>query len=240
MAVCWICVYRYLLILTTGVLLLQGCVETIPLQYEDISDHLWLRSSSDGKEFEGFFAGADGQLLLVDKFSTDGTYWELHDNVLLLWMRTEGQSMLQSVEYYPLFVEKKLLLSQSREEGAPVYVAETYQEPLSNVRYSPTYINGKSTGSLSYEVSNAYLQFDTSNKTLRGYGGVNNFQGSYERKGVAGFKMGPMVATMMDGPGMDYEIKLMQCLDQSDTILAVRKRILFYQNSKRLCSFSTN
>ena len=233
--------HGYIRILVIGVLLLlHGCAQKTPMQLDDISDRIWLPAFSENQVMDGFFTGAGGQLLLVNTLPHNGVSWELKDDHLLLWFRTENQLTLQSVEYYPLLLEGQLFLARAPSRELPAYVAKTIREPLSNVKYLPTYLGEPLPVSPAREDQTAYLQLDTGDRSLRGFAGVNNFHGSYQRNGAAGFKVGPIATTMMTGPGMDYELKFMRCLNQSDAILSVNKRLLFYQDSRLLCSFRTD
>ena len=240
--------YKLVLVIGALLLLLQGCAQSppiqpddiSPMQLDDISDRVWLPAFNENQVMDGFFTGADGQLLLVNTLPHDGVSWELKDDHLLLWFRIENQLTLQSVEYYPLSVEGRLFLARALSQELPAYVAETIQEPLSNVQYFPTYLGEPLPVSPDSKGQAAYLQLDTGDRSLRGFAGVNNFHGSYQRKGAASFKVGPIATTMMTGSGMDYEIKFMMCLNQSDAILSVSKRLLFYHGSRLLCSFSTD
>jgi heat shock protein HslJ len=233
---------KYLMTLTIGALLIlsQGCTQKPVIEYGDIADRVWLRTSNDLKGINGFFTGKEGQLLQINALLNDGLYWELKENQLLLWFRAEGQSTPQSLEYHPLMFEGKLRLAEDLSDESSVYVARALQEPLRNVQYYPTYFRGTAAASPDREDQAAYLQLDTDDRSLRGFGGVNNFFGSYQRKDAVGFNVGPITSTMMAGPGMEYEATFMQCLDQSDAILAVDKRLFFYQASHLLCSFSAD
>lgn len=230
---------KHLMILTIGALLilLQGCTQKPAIEHADIAGRVWLRTSNDIKGINGFFTGREGQLLLINALLKDGLYWELKENQLLLWFRAENQSTPQSIEYHPLMFEGELRLAEDLSKESAVYVAKALQEPLRNVQYYPTYFRETPAASPDREGLAAYLQLDTDDRSLRGFGGVNNFFGSYQRKDAVGFNVGPITSTMMAGPGMEYEATFMQCLDQSDAILAVGKRLFFYQESRLLCSF---
>ncbi|MGK2905461.1 MAG: META domain-containing protein, partial [Desulfuromonadales bacterium] len=221
-------------------LLLHGCAQKPVIPLEEIPDRVWLPVSNENHVMDGFFTGADGQLLLVNNLHHDGVSWELKDDHLLLWFRTENQSALQSLAYYPLLLEGKLFLARAVSQESPAYAADSIQEPLSNVHYFPTYLGEPLSVSPDSPDHAAYLQIDTGDRTLRGFAGVNNFHGSYQRTGAAGFNLGPIATTMMTGPGMDYERKFMRCLNQSDAILTVSKRLLFYQGSRLICSFTAD
>ena len=233
---------RCLLSLLLGVvlLLLPGCAQKNLMPHDDISGRLWLRTSNQLEGLEGFFTGTDGQLLLVNELAADGISWALQDDRLVLWLHAEDLAVGQSAEYHPLLIEGKLVLSPDLAKGSAGYVAETLQEPLSNIDYFPTYLRGSPDRSPGKDNPPVYLQLDAGDKSLRGYGGVNNFRGSYQRTGAVGFKVGPMATTMMAGPRMDYETKLLQCLDQADAMLPLGKRLFFYQNARLLCSFSAD
>lgn len=233
---------RSLLVLLFGasLLLLPGCAQKIPTEYGDISDRVWLRTSADPGGVEGFFTGRGGQLLLVSDLPMDGLSWEMKDDHLLLWLLTQDQLTLQSFKYIPLLIEGRMILSETLSEQSPAYVAETPQEPLSKVDYLPIYLKGSLAKSPDEDGRVVYLQLDTSDSSLRGFAGVNNFYGSYQRKGAVGFEAGPMATTMMTGPRMDYEINLMNCLDQAEAVLSLDKRLFFYQDARLLCVFSAD
>ena len=225
-------------VLIAGVLLLSlGCAQKVPMRAEDISDRVWLHMSSDGTIKDGFYAAPDGRLLLVNNFYEDGARWELRDDLLLLWFRAADESMLQSRQFRPLLSGEMLVLTPSTEEATPVYSAERLQGLQSHVQYFATDSAEVSTDGSGSETPLAYLQLDPADKSLRGYGGVNNFHGRYQHEGPTGFKLGPMSSTRMSGPGMDDELKLLQCLDLADTLLPVRSEIFFYQGTRLLCSF---
>ena len=232
--------YTRILVIGALLFMLHGCAQKIPMQPNDISDRVWLPAISENQVMDGFFTGAGGQLLLVNTLPHDGVSWELKDDHLLLWFHTENQLTLQSVEYYPLLLEGELFLARALSRERPAYIAKTIREPLSNVKYLPTYLGEPLSANPAREGQTAYLQLDTGDRSLRGFAGVNNFHGNYQRNGAASFKVGPIATTMMTGPGMDYEMKFMRCLNQSDAILSVNKRLLFYQGSRLLCSFSTD
>jgi heat shock protein HslJ len=237
--------YTRILVIGALLFLLHGCAQKTPMQLDsmqldDISDRVWLPAFSENQLMDGFFTGAGGQLLLVNTLPHDGVSWELKDGHLILWFRIENQLALQSVEYYPLLLEGKLFLARALSQELPVYVAKTAQEPISNVKYFPTYLGEPLPVNPDSKGQTAYLQLDTGDRSLRGFAGVNNFHGSYQRKGAASFKIGPLATTMMTGSGMDYEMKFMKCLTQSDAILSVNKRLLFYQGSHLLCFFNTD
>lgn len=233
---------KYLMTLTIGalLLLLQGCTQKPVIEHADIADRVWLRTSNGIKGINGFFTGKEGQLLLINVLLKDGLYWELKENQLLLWFRVEGQSTPQSVEYHPLMFEGKLRLAENLSEESAVYLAKALQEPLRNVQYYPTCFRDTPVARPDRDGQAAYLQLDTDDRSLRGFGGVNNFFGSYQRQDAVGFNVGPITSTMMTGPGIKYEATFMQCLDQSDALLAVDKRLFFYQDSRLLCSFSAD
>ncbi len=233
---------KYLMTLTIGALLLflQGCTQKPVIEHADIVDRVWLRTSNDINGINGFFTGREGQLLLIDVRLKDGLYWELKENQLLLSFRTENQATPQSLEYHPLMFEGKLRLAEDSSEESAAYAAKVLQEPLRNVQYYPIYFREAAAASPDREEPAAYLQLDTDNRSLRGFGGVNNFFGSYQRKDAVGFNVGTITSTMMAGPGMEYEARFMQCLEQSDAILAVEKRLFFYHDSRLLCSFSAD
>lgn len=231
---------RYVLILMAGalLLLLQGCAEKISIQNEDISGRVWLKTSSDDTVLDGFFTAPDGQLQLINHTYMEGLYWEIHDDHLLLWVRTEGQPMLQAFDYHPFQLKEKLVLSPAPEQGSSVYRAEELQEPLYNVYYLPGDFRKFPSNRQGKAAETIYIQLDSADMSLHGYGGVNNFYSHYQREGETGFKIDSISSTMMSGPGMDYELKLMQCLDMADSLISVRKQLFLYHGTRFLCSFS--
>lgn len=233
---------RYLSVLITGALLLlvQGCGDKIPLLEEDILGRIWLQESHGEEGVDGFYATTGGQLRLINRHHMDGVYWEVHEDRLLLWVRYQDQTNLHLLEYHPLLIDGEMSLSASSELLTSTYSAMPLQEPLDNIPYVPATLDGSPVEKPSRTGPEPYLQLDTSDGSLRGFGGVNNFHGTYQRIGPVGFKTGPMAATRMSGPGMDYELRFMQCLDQADTFLAVRRMLFFYQGSRLACSLQTN
>lgn len=233
---------KYLMTLTIGALLIlsQGCTQKPVIEPADIADRVWLRTTKNMQGINGFFTGSEGQLLLISELFMDGLYWELKENQLLLWFRAEDQSTPESVEYHPLMFEGKLRLAEDLSEESTVYDAKVLQKPLRNVQYYPTYFREIPAASSDGKGQAAYLQLDTNDGSLRGFGGVNNFFGNYQRKDAVSFNVGQITTTMMAGPGMEYEATFMKCLDQSDAILALDKKLFFYQDSRLLCSFSAD
>ena len=217
--------------------LLQACTEKAFLAEPDVLGRLWLHSPGEGLDLEGFFIDSDGQLLLVNQLSTAGLFWELQEDRLLLWSRSEEPLKLQASEYRLLKNEGGAVLSMTQGQETVTYIPEPLQKPFSNVHYYPLYVFWLTAKVSARPGSVPYLQLDTDHQSLRGYGGVNNFFANYQREGTTGFSSGPIASTMMTGAGIDYEISFMKCLTQADALLPVRKHLFFYRESRLLCSF---
>lgn len=230
--------FKHILISMIGVLLLllPGCTQKTPVQPRDFAGRLWLRTvASPGPE--GFFTGADGRLLLITDPAEEGLSWELHDGKLLLWSRVQDQPTLRSSEYHPILIEGSLFLATELSGTLPAYTSKEPGGPLDKQDYVPTYLGESQKDNPAGGDQTVYLRFDTNDSSLRGFAGVNNFYGSYERRGAVDFKVGPLATTMMSGPGMTSETKFMNCLVQADALLPESGMLFFFQGSGLLCSF---
>lgn len=182
---------------------------------------------------EGFYTAADGRLLLISRPALTGVSWSLQDDQLLLdLIDVDGGG-----DRLRLQVRRDgdgLLLAPAEDPAAPGFARAALQEPLSRRPYRPVYLNGAEAAAGPQGSEPVYLQFDTADQAVHGYGGVNNFHGRYQRDGAIGLTFGPMASTMMSGPGMDYELLLLSGLEQVDACLALGDRLLFYKGATLL------
>lgn len=226
---------RLCLVVLLALSVLSGCAERAPLQPEDVAGHLWLRTVN-GSRTEGFFAGSEGQLLLIDNPALSGVTWSLQEDRLLLELQDDGTGKTLIRMLSPLMDGKTLLLIPEEGQPADGFARSALQEPLFRKRYQPIYLAGAAGKAGSPSPEPVYLQFAPEETTLHGYGGVNNFHGRYSRHGSIGFKIGPLASTMMSGPSMDYERQLLQALDRVDSFLVVDDELLFFQGNTLLIS----
>lgn len=212
---------------------LIACSQAVPVHKEDVAGRLWLKEVDEECGAAGFFAGEDGQLFPIGQHSQDSGSWEVLDNRLLLRLGPQTAPPLPTLEFCAKQGTAQLVFVPCQEAGGVAYVAESLQEPLNRIRYflMPDQTQPDCTH------SDAFLMFDVDDRSLRGYAGVNNFYGTYQRRGVTDFKSGPMTSTKMAGPGMDEEIRFMQCLEQANALLVVRDELFYYRDFRQLCSF---
>lgn len=71
-----------------------------------------------------------------------------------------------------------------------------------------------------------YLVFDAAKNRIHGYAGCNNINGGFthEKGKAASLKFGQMISTMMAGPGMDTERKVLQALNNVRSYKMNKKR----------------
>lgn len=228
---------RWLLVLLVVLVfpMIAGCSINPLLKLQNVNEKAWLRSFPDG--FDGFFVAADGRLLMINIYSLLGDCWELRDDRLVLWTHTERYPEPQPIAYRGRLDDERLVLLPAEGNDTLVYASVNNGEPISGVLYSPVYLKNLQALTLPINPESVYLQFNAEETSVRGFGGVNNFTGSYQRFGKTGFKSGPLASTMMAGQGMDYEMLLLSCLDHADTILSLEKLLFFYHGRELLGSF---
>ncbi len=229
--------YRRLLLLSVVVMLLSvtGCAKKILLQAEDVVDKAWLRPLVGG--FDGFVPVADGRLLMVNHPAMKGERWALQEDQLLLWTDSKRSAEAQSLAYRARLDGDDLVLLTSEGNDTLVYTSMKTAEPLNGVPYFPFYLKNPRVSKLPISQESIYLQFNIEEKSVRGFGGVNNFQSQYQRFGSIGFKSEPVMSTMMSGPGMDCEMLLLSCLNHADTVISLENFLFFYQGKELLGSF---
>lgn len=227
------CSLRIFLLVVFEAMLLSGCAERVPLQPQDIAGQLWLRPGADSR-VEGFFTDADGRLLLIDRPVLSGVSWAVQDDRLLLAVQDTETGATLTRTYDPAMEGRRLLLVTADSESARGFARSEPGEPQGRKRYRPVYLSGSQAIAEPPGSEPVYLQFDPVEKSIHGFGGVNNFHGRYLRSGVTGFKIGPLASTMMSGPGLDYDLLLQGGLGRADTLLAFDNNLLLYAGSELL------
>lgn len=218
---------------------LNGCTKPATLVSQDVTGLIWMAEEGP-LHTSGFFVHPDGRCLQFGDSSSQGAFWEVTDNKLILKDKASVSAGQVVGRYLPLRTKDELTLVREGSDNKAIYSRFEKGQLLGNIQYFPMLLAGANIEGLAASKQRPYLQFDTAGGVVRGFGGVNNFRGEFRITEGFNIKIGPMMATRMAGPGMDAEIKLFQCLDQADTVLSIEKGLFFYEESRMLCSFSMN
>lgn len=223
------------LVFCLSLLLLAGCVEKIPLQPHDVTGHLWL-GTLPGRQIDGFYVGGDGHLLLIGDNAVAEGSWSLEDNLLVLGIQGVEGGEPERWALQPRKDGAKLRLVPTTAETDPGFVRAVPHEPLARRQYHPVYLAGMQKSAEPQGEEPVYLQFDVQEGAVLGFAGVNNFFGRYQRRGAIGFHYETQAATVLASPGMEYEMVLLDALEQADTLLAFGDRLLLYRGATLLLS----
>ncbi len=237
---------KALLLLSVSVLLgsCAGTVVSEDIFPEELADTLWLTPvcvmPSEGSfAEEGFFLAGDGTLQYVNIFSMTGDNWRLEEGSLVLSSRTER---------YPEAEERILPLLKT---GGVITLrpvkGEDEMVPAAAEQLVPSIPEGKWFISVmpnpesvpeEYETAPSMdITSDDSGLRIRGFGGVNGFGGSLTLDGFS-WKSGPLIRTMMAGPGLAYEDLFMLNLDRADSYLLIGDFLFLYEGTEPLLILS--
>ncbi len=223
------------LVFCLSLVLLAGCVEKVPLQPHDVTGHLWLGTLA-GRQIDGFYVGGDGHLLLIGDNAMAGGSWSLEDNLLVLGVQDVEGGEPERWAFQPRRDGAKLRLVPTTAETDPGFVRAVPHEPLVKRQYHPVYLAGIQKSAEPQGGEPVYLQFDVQEGAVLGFAGVNNFFGRYQRRGSIGFQYETQAVTVLAGPEMEYEMALLDALEQADTLLAFDDRLLLYRGTTLLLS----
>lgn len=219
----------------TAVLAAASCAATPDKPTAPPTESVWLRPVEGPVAFDGFYLAADGRLLLINIFSMTGDRWAWEKDTLTLWTHTERYPKPMPVKYRIKRDGATLSLRGPSGSSAGSYEAASEAARLSGARWRPVFLLNPQ-GFNPPTGPPVFIQFDPDPPRAHGFGGVNQFQGSYRTDGIA-IKIGPLGATMMSGPGLDYEMLFFSVLSRSDTFLIARGMLFLYQGAEITAAF---
>lgn len=186
----------------------------------------WLRNIPDSKESDGFFLLPDGSLKLINIASMQANRWNITDNQFTMWTHTERYPTPQPDEYsVTKITDDKLYLKKNASEI--IYHRPTYTTELTNTRWIAQNIPAVA-DSVRPE-REPFLQF-ISVTELKGYGGCNQFRGSYTGDSSR-LSVGPLMSTRMYCPAMGFEDAFTRAIYATDTYFIVEDKLYLYENS---------
>ncbi|MDC7239644.1 MAG: META domain-containing protein [Spirochaetales bacterium] len=205
---------------------------------EELAGTLWLTpicgmpSEGDFAE-EGFFLSEDGSLKYVNIFSMTGDAWRFDEEGLVLTSHTERYP--EGDERVLSLVKKDGVISESPVKGEDEMTPPSARRLLPEIpegRWVISVMPNPESVSEDYE-SAPYMEItdDESGLRIRGNGGVNGFGGSLALDGFS-WKSGPMMRTMMAGPGLSYEDLFMLNLDRADSYLLIDDSLFLYEGTE--------
>lgn len=217
------------LLLLFPFLLEAGTTQKKPAQSVDFATQIqgaWLRNIPDSKESDGFFLLAGGSLQLINIASMQPDKWDITDNQFTMWSHTERYPTPQPDEYSVTKISNgKLYLNKNGHEI--IYHRPTYTTELTNTRWIARNIPAV-TDTVRPE-REPFLQF-ISVTELKGYGGCNQFRGSYTADSSR-LSIGPLMSTRMYCPAMGFEDAFTRAISAADTYFIVEDKLYLYENS---------
>lgn len=207
------------------------------LTREDLMEICWLRQfEASSRAFDGFYLKDDGRLLFINIFSMTGDHWALEGDHLILSSHTGRYPEPFPVDYAVRKEGERIILSASGGSEAIAYKAEEGMTDPGGKRWVPFYVENPE-GFVLPEDTVPFLEFDMEEKMVRGFGGVNRFQGAFEMSGKSGLTIGSLATTRMAGPGMEYEGLFLSVLGRADTVLTVRGMLFLYRGTTIVGAF---
>lgn len=217
------------LLLLFPFLLQAGSSPKPPTQHSDFLTEIqgaWLRNIPDSKESDGFFLLPGGSLKLINIASMQPDKWSITDNLFIMWTHTERYPTPQPDEYSVTKIsDGKLYLERNGNEI--IYHRPTYTTELTNTRWIAHYFPAI-TNDVKPE-REPFLQFFSSTE-LKGYGGCNQFRGSYTVEKTR-LSVGPLMSTRMYCPTMDFEDAFSRAISAADTYFIVEDKLYLYKKS---------
>ncbi|MDC7232084.1 MAG: META domain-containing protein [Spirochaetales bacterium] len=230
----------------TGVILitaimLSSCLSTDfeTFSEEELANTLWTSpicgmpaEGCYGKD--GYFLAEDGSLLYINIFSMTGDRWEIDGDQLVLYSHTEGYPEPSPVSY-PLV----------RRDGVPAIrpvSGEEEQLPPAAEKLDPRVPEGRwllrnMLNPENHEVNPetpVFLEIRTEEQGgyfLFGSGGVNTFRGNLQLEDFS-WSTGPLMSTMMAGPGLEYEDLVMRNMDRVSRYILLEDFLFLYDHKE--------